>query len=131
MAQLGEAIPTDITADIYAAEVAQVKSLLHGKSREDLLSLSVMHDTQKLAAMQFMNHALSMTFSSKPLLNPIIVFRMIKMSFEHGICNTSALAFACYGGWLVSEPTCDVEGGYRMGRVAIDMMKMLGAVHVS
>ena len=131
LAQLGEVIPTDVTADLYAAEVAQVKSLLHGKSWEDLLSLPLMRETQKLAAMQFMNHALSMTYAAKPFLNPIIVFRMVKMSFEHGICNKSALAFACYGGWLVSEPTCDVEGGYRMGRVAIEMMKRLGSTEMT
>ena len=80
--------------------------------------------------MQFMNHALTMTFIAKPLLNPIIVLRMVKMSIEHGVCNISAFAFACYGGWLVSEPSCDVEGGHRMGRVATEMMKQLGAVEV-
>ena len=75
-----------------------------------------------------MNHALTMTFVAKPLLNPIIVLRMVKMSIEYGICNISAFAFACYGAWLVSEPSCDVEGGHRMGRVATEMMTRLGAV---
>ena len=80
--------------------------------------------------MQFMNHALTMTFVAKPLLNPIIVLRMVKMSIEHGICNISAFAFACYGAWLVNIPFSDVEGGHRMGRVAIEMMEKLGAVEV-
>lgn len=80
--------------------------------------------------MQFMNHALTMTFITKPLLNPILVFRMVKMSIEHGVCNISAFAFACYGAWLVSEPTCDVEGGHSMGRVATEMMKRLNAAEV-
>jgi len=93
-----------------------------------LLSLPMMSETRKLAAMQFMNHALTMTFVAKPLLIPIIVLRMVKMSIEYGICNISAFAFACYGAWLVSEPSCDVEGGHRMGRVATEMMKRLGAV---
>ena len=95
-----------------------------------------------------MNHALTMTYVAKPLLNPIIVFRMVKMTLQHGLCNIvscnmcpiafeshmlnrnnnvftvlqSAFAFSCYGGWLVTEPTCDVEGGHRMGRVATEMM---------
>jgi len=82
--------------------------------------------------MQFMNHAVAMTFIAKPLMNPILVFRMVKMSIEHGICNISAFAFACYGAWLVSDPdTCDVEGAHSMGRVATEMMKRLGAVEVS
>ena len=77
-----------------------------------------------------MNHALTMTFVAKPLLNPIIVLRMVKMSIEYGICNISAFAFACYGVFLVCEPSCDVEGGHMMGRVATEMMEKLGAVEV-
>lgn len=80
--------------------------------------------------MQFLNHALTMTFIAKPLLNPIIVLRMVKMSVEHGVCNISAFAFACYGAWLVSEPTCDVERGHRMGKVATEMAERLGAFEV-
>lgn len=80
--------------------------------------------------MQFMNHALSMTFIAKPPLNPIIVCRMVRMSIEHGVCDISAFAFACYGVSLVSEPTCDVQGGHRIGRVATEMMKRLNAKKV-
>jgi len=50
LSQLGEVIPTDITADIYADEVAQVKQLLHDKSRQELLSLPMMSETQKLVS---------------------------------------------------------------------------------
>jgi len=130
VSQLGEVIPIDLTPDVYVYEVDQVKQLLNGKSRQELLSLPKMSDPQKLAAMQFMNHGLTMSYVARPLLNPILVFRMVKMSIEHGMCNISAFAFACYGAWLVSEPTCDVEGGHRMGRVAIEMMNRLSAVEM-
>eukprot|EP00580_Thalassiosira_gravida_P012547 CAMPEP_0201652466 /NCGR_PEP_ID=MMETSP0493-20130528/44491_1 /ASSEMBLY_ACC=CAM_ASM_000838 /TAXON_ID=420259 /ORGANISM="Thalassiosira gravida, Strain GMp14c1" /LENGTH=707 /DNA_ID=CAMNT_0048128981 /DNA_START=804 /DNA_END=2927 /DNA_ORIENTATION=- len=131
LCQLGEEIPNESTPEIYAEEVSHVKQLLEGKSQQDLLFLPMMSETRKLAAMQFMNHALTMTFIAKPLLNPIIVLRMVRMSIEHGICNISAFGFACYGAWLVSEPSCDVEGGHRMGRVAIEMMKQLGAAEMT
>ena len=77
--------------------------------------------------MRFMNHALLMTFIAKPAMNPIIVFRMIKMSVEHGICNISSFAFGCYGAWLVSRPSFDVDRAYSMGRLAIEMMNKLVA----
>ena len=64
------------------------------------------------------------------MLNPILVFRMVKMSIEFGVCNISAFAFGCYGAWLVSDPHSDFEGGYSMGRVATEMMKRLGATEV-
>ena len=78
--------------------------------------------------MQFLNHALTMTSIAKPLLMPIIGLRMVKMSIQYGICKTSAFAFACYGVFLVCEPSCDVEGGHMMGRVATEMTEKLGAV---
>ena len=80
--------------------------------------------------MQFMNLVILMGFVTKPKLNIIIIFRMVKMSIEHGICNMSAFAFACYGTLLVNAPFSDVEGGYSMGRVATEMTEKLGAVEV-
>ena len=77
-----------------------------------------------------MSHALTMTYVAKPIMNPILVFRMVKMSIEHGICNISPFAFACYGAWLVSQPSFQVDAGHRMGRVAIEMMTRLNAVEV-
>ena len=51
LSQLGEVIPTDITAhDVYGNEVAQVKQLMHNKSRQELLSLPLMSETQKLVS---------------------------------------------------------------------------------
>ncbi len=128
--QLGETIPTDVTEDIFEHEVAEVKKSFEGKNREDLLSLPTMLDAQKLAAMQFLNHALSLSFVFKPILNPIVVFRMVKISIQYGVCNLSAFAFACYGGWLVSSPSSDFDGGHTMGRVANDLMKRLDATEV-
>lgn len=130
LSQLGEYIPAEVNADIYVNEVTQVKELLHGKTRQELLSLPKMTDTNALAAMQFLSHALTMSYASSPMLNPILVFRMVKMTILHGICNISSFAFGCYGAWLVSEPTCDIEGGHRMGRMAIEMMKRLGAIEM-
>ncbi|KAL7539058.1 hypothetical protein ACHAXR_009003, partial [Thalassiosira sp. AJA248-18] len=127
LSQLGVTIPTDITADVYQDEATQVTQLLAGKSEEELLSLPILIGRKKMAAMQFMNHALIMTFIAKPAMNPIIVFRMIKMSLEHGICNISSFAFGCYGAWLVSQPSFDVDRAHSMGRLATKMMKNLGA----
>jgi len=55
---------------------------------------------------------------------------MIKLSVKYGICNISSFAFGCYGAWLVTEPSFDIEQGYSMGRVAIEMMRKLNAVEV-
>ena len=50
LAHLGENIPVNITEDTYRAEVTEVKRLLHGKTKEDLLSLPVMTDKKKMVS---------------------------------------------------------------------------------
>ena len=50
LTQLGEAIPPDITFELYANEVVQVEQLLSGNSRQELLSLPKMSDPQKLVS---------------------------------------------------------------------------------
>lgn len=125
--QLGEKIPTDNITEVFPNEAAEVKKLLHGKSHKDLLSLPVMCNASKLATMQFLNHIFIMTSIAQPALYPIITFRMVKMSILHGICNNSPFAFASYGAWLVGEPSNDVEGGHKLGCVALEMMTRLGA----
>jgi hypothetical protein len=50
LSQLGEVLPVNITADIYRRELAQVKVLLKDKSRQELLSLPLMSNTQKMVS---------------------------------------------------------------------------------
>jgi predicted ATPase len=61
---------------------------------------------------------------------PIIAFRMVEISIEYGVCNITPFAFGVYGAFLVSAAALDNEGGYRMGRVATELMKRLNAVEI-
>jgi predicted ATPase len=96
-----------------------------GLSRQDLWSLPLMTDLNKLTAMQFLNHMLIVTYTAKPPLNPIVVFRMMKMSVDFGVCNISAIAFSCYGAWLASSLNDDYDAAFAMGRFASELMKKL------
>ena len=57
---------------------------------------------------------LSVTYTKRPVLSPITVFRLVRMTLSKGMCNVSPFAFACYAVWLVSDPVNDVESGYYM-----------------
>ena len=48
ISQLGEELPTEITPEIYRREAEEVKRLLHGKTKNDLLSLPTMTDSNSL-----------------------------------------------------------------------------------
>ncbi len=62
LSQLGETLPTDITEEIYNEEARSMKKMMRGKKKQHLLSLPNMSNFNKLAAMQFLNHALTLTY---------------------------------------------------------------------
>ena len=75
--------------------------------------------------MQFLNHALSMSYNSKPMLNPILVIRMVRTTILHGVCNVSTFAFGAYAGLLVSDHIQDIEGGHQYGKIFHVLFYML------
>jgi predicted ATPase len=79
--------------------------------------------------MQFLNHLLYHAYFAKPELSPILSFRMVELSIEYGVCNLTPFAIAVYGAFLVSAMG-DNEGGYRMGRVAMELMKRMNAIEI-
>ena len=79
--------------------------------------------------MQFLNHLLYLAYVAKPALAPIISFRMVEISIKYGVCSITPYAFGLYGAFLVSA-TSDNEGGYRMGRVAMELMTRINAIEI-
>ncbi|KAL3800854.1 hypothetical protein HJC23_001691 [Cyclotella cryptica] len=126
LAQLGEIIPEDMNQEICDEEAERVKEALVPLSEKDLLSLPVLTDQRKMVSISF-NLKIASAYVVKPILTPYLVFRMIRLSIEHGLCNISSFAFGLYGSWLVSGYNSDFDRGYRMGRVATDLMRKLRA----
>ena len=69
-------------------------------------------------------------FFSRPLLLPVLVFLMLKVTFKHGLCELSPVAFSGYGAVLVSPPNDDFDGGYRLGKIALTIMERLNSAKV-
>lgn len=157
---MGEGLPEQINSVIYAAEVREVKQAFIELSGGDILNLPMMREPPKLAAMQFLSLILTAAFVAEPLLAPILVFRMVRLSIRHGLCRVSAYAFGryvsqfsgsliyivglrklkqrllsrfelhflrSYGAWLVSAVNSDIDGGYRMGSLALNLLNRLDA----
>ncbi|EJK68566.1 hypothetical protein THAOC_10242 [Thalassiosira oceanica] len=111
---LGEDFPTEITAEIYHREAQEVKRLLHGKTKNDLLSLPTMTDS----------NSLPVGGDALPE-SPVDI-----MTLRKGMCNDSAFAFGCYAAWLVTDPVNDVEAGYYMEPWQAGLDKHLAAFEV-
>ena len=67
-------------------------------------------------------HALPVMFDSAQSISSLFSIS--------AVCNISAFAFGNYGGWLLGALNSDFEGGFRMGRVATELMKRLNAIEV-
>ncbi|KAL7531691.1 hypothetical protein ACHAXR_008840 [Thalassiosira sp. AJA248-18] len=125
--ELGETVG-EITNFSFMREFAIVRELLQNRTDTEILGLPSMTDQSKLATMEFLQHMISSANHTNPQLLAIVVFRVVKMTLEHGLCDASSVCFACYGTFLMSNVASeDLEGSYRYSKLAIKLLDQLGA----
>jgi predicted ATPase len=124
---LGEPFSKNMNRVHVLAGLVKTARMLHGKSDGELLSLPLMTDEAKIAAMKLL---LSIThhayFLQKPVYLALAIFRMVQLTLRYGLDKLSASGFASYG--LVR---CGVLGkikeGYRFGKLALTLIDRLDA----
>jgi histidine kinase len=112
LAQLGERFPArpnllHVLVDLVATHIAVSRY-----SSADLMSLPVMTEPQKIAAMRIIAHITSSVYWGRPNLLPLIVFRMVRLSLRFGNNTVSCFAYGSYGVIM-----CGVLGLMRKGAV--------------
>lgn len=88
LAHLGEVLPAQITPDVFHSEVVRVKSILDGLSNDQLLSLPVMTDTNKLVSIVLLSPG-SCYFLLSLKLSPCIC------TGYHAILESSVVSSLC------------------------------------
>jgi len=126
LSQLGETFPLRPSHALIQIEFMKTRRLLRGRSDENLLRLPTMRDTRKGAAMQLMNAVFSSVYLAKPMLGPLLCFRMIRLTLQHGLCAISSFAFTTYG-MLLCGYSFDFKGGYRYGQLALKLLDRFAA----
>jgi len=114
LSELGLPLPApimDITTTMVIKEFIKLKFTLGLKTEQNILDLPRMVDKRKLILMDFLQCALSATPNiSNPNIGGILVFKMVKLSLNHGLCDASSLAFASMGSVLINGVE-DYQGG--------------------
>jgi predicted ATPase/class 3 adenylate cyclase len=123
---LGVRLPANPTKLDVILGLGRTQFDLRGKSVDDLRRLPVMTDPTKLAAMRVMSSTASASYFARPVLFPIIVFGMLRLSILHGAASLSAFAYVCYG-FLVCALRDDMENGFAYGRLALDTLDRFDA----
>jgi predicted ATPase/class 3 adenylate cyclase len=123
---LGEPLPENPTKFDVIAGLARTRFTLFGKSVDDLRRLPAMTDPKKLAAMRVMSSTASASYFARPMLLPVIVFGMLRLSVQHGVASLSAFAYVCYG-FLLCALRGDMDNGFAYGQLALDTLDRFNA----
>jgi predicted ATPase len=87
---------------------------------EDILTLSLMRDQNKLAAMQMMNLLFLYAFSCQSLLAPLMVCRMVDLTLDHGLCAISSCGLSLFAGLLIGFER-RMDEGFLYGELAFEL----------
>jgi predicted ATPase len=97
---------------------------LAGRQIEDLLDLPNMTEPTKLAAMKILWRLLPITFTSNPLLFPLVVLKQVNLSLNYGNCASSAASYVAYG--VTLQNILEIMAStYQLGKLALDLFSTI------
>ena len=121
LAQLGETFPRKITRFHVIMSFIKATRALRGKSDEDLLSLPILEDKEKLLALKIVSVQFGIAYLAlRPNDSALLCLRLFLMSFEYGLNKYSAYAFAIFG--YMKGISYDFDEAYRFGQLAEKLM---------
>lgn len=94
---LGQQLPTQPDQDVVQSELGATLQALGPAQQADILALPDMTDPVSLATAQVFKAITTAAYFSRPNLYPIVVFRIVRLSLEKGLCAESAAGFLGLG----------------------------------
>jgi predicted ATPase len=94
---LGESMESEPSKVRVLVSYWKTKRVLSKKSDSALLRLPYMTDPTKLAAMHVLNLMILSALYARPTLFAQIIFKMVRMTVNHGVCGASCVGFAYFG----------------------------------
>jgi predicted ATPase/signal transduction histidine kinase len=123
--RLGVELPDKPTYRHVQRGLREIRTLLRGRSIDDLVKLPAMTEAGPVAAIQILSSVAAVSFIVAPELFPIIFFEQIHLSLKYGHTAQSAHAYSGYGAILCANG--DIEAGYRFGNLAVTLVDHLCA----
>ncbi|MEG4113412.1 MULTISPECIES: AAA family ATPase [unclassified Microcoleus] len=117
---LGISFPQNPKALNIVAGLINTKLSLGLKRIEDLANLPEMTDPDKKAAMGILSRILSSAIQAKPLLVPLLTFRMVKLCIKYGNSPYASIAYVYYG--VILCRLGDISLAYQFGQLAIRLL---------
>ena len=122
----GEAFPRKPSVIRIVVELVAMKKSLRRLSDDDVLSISPMADKQRLAAMRIMCIVFVYAIYGRPLVAPLIAFRLVQHSIRYGISGMSSTGFAS-AAMLLCNAFQDVDMGVRCAELSLLLLEKFDA----
>ncbi|GAK54587.1 adenylate/guanylate cyclase [Candidatus Moduliflexus flocculans] len=111
-------LPDGSLAVAVEREFTEIRRLLGSRKPIDLLDISLMTDSSKLAAMQILDRLLLPALHAHPLTRRFLILLMTRISLQYGHAQESAGAYALYGG-LSATVSQEAAIGDEWGQLAL------------
>jgi PAS domain S-box-containing protein len=122
---LGGEWPTHPTQEEVRREYDRIWSLLGAREIEQLIDLPVMSKPESAAAVEVMDKALPPALFTDTNLFPLLLWRIINFSLEHGNTDASCYAYV-HGGALAGARFGNYKAGFRLGQLGYDLVERRG-----
>jgi len=121
---LGIEFPAQPTpADIDAA-YERSRQAWQGRDPLSLLDLPAMQDPQLIAAIQIMSKIVPSAHIAAPPLLPLLSFKQVELSIQHGNSPISIFSYADYG-LILCGIIGDIPTGYEFGKLSLALLERL------
>lgn len=124
--QLGEPLPRNPNMLQVFGGLSALMWKLRNKHKDYFLSLPLMTNPEKIAAMRIIADITSSVYWATPNLLPLVVFKMMNISMKYGNNAVSCFAYGSYGVIL-----CGVLGlmkrGNEFGEIALELLDKMDA----
>jgi predicted ATPase/class 3 adenylate cyclase len=109
--------------------ILRTRTALRGRSPGAMLALPAMHDPRAQASIAILMKCATNAYWGAPTLVPLIAGRMVRLSLETGNAALSAYGYALFG-MIITNAVGAVDAGYRLGKLAMDLIERTGARHL-
>ncbi|MGI2906533.1 trifunctional serine/threonine-protein kinase/ATP-binding protein/sensor histidine kinase [Tolypothrix sp. VBCCA 56010] len=127
--QLGVEFPENPSQSDVQLAMAEIASALTDRSIEDLINLPEMTERYPLEAMRILSSTIGLAYQAVPELFPLILFKQINLSLQHGNAPLSAFAYVSYA-VILCGVVGDIESGYQFGKLAETLLAKFNAKEV-
>eukprot|EP00804_Cyclotella_cryptica_P002796 CCRYP_009345-RA/>CCRYP_009345-RA protein AED:0.19 eAED:0.19 QI:12/1/1/1/1/0.75/4/153/1027 len=124
LTQLGCGLPTTYSRDGTMSLIKQTQKDLSTMSDSNLLNYKRMTDRRHIMAMKCLAKLEFPTLQVSPELQPLVNLKMVKMTIDHGMCDSSPVGFAYFASMLAR---CgEMRAGYRFAKLAKALLGQFG-----